>query len=504
VGADSGGINLKESGIGKNVTNMSATEITLNLLGNNANAAVGVLNPATFEIAVPGLEALGVGAVTGQLGMAARGGVVAGGLILGARALSRAANFEAQHIWTSPEFHELLANPDIPQGIKDGWLNQMYSDPLLGQQPDTNFANTIKVVETKPIVSAATTKATVAPVKASNPVIPVIQNPPVAENKTGVGTHSRVNTLAPSVPVEVPMPMPMAMFEVQGMPWLGETGIARTGMLVGNTVPMLSTIFAEPFAFNYGNMASPFMDIHEPRPLVLITPVPTEEQKNLGKLPGFEPQKIDIPDRGFEPPEIEIEQEGFDIHERDWRDLILFRKLKEIKGWSAEDREEYQKKLKESIKITYGKEFSDEQLDQAAKKLERKLIKYAKGGKIFGNSQETGTEGHKEAIELLKQKYVDQPDVAIIALDLSLLRILGVKSKQRPDLTIVMEDGRIILIEVESKSQFQDVKGANKNQCQTTKLNNIVKELEKDPNYKNTKIKTKVRRPAEVIQKYKK
>ena len=274
-------------------------------------------------------------------------------------------------------------------------------------------------------------------------------------------------------------------------------------MLTPATSANKPTAFFGNYAFNYGNMVSPFMDIHEPRPLIFITPVLTEEEKKLGKLPGFEPYKIDIPDRGFEPPEIEIEQEGFDIHERDWRDLILFNKLKEIKGWSAEDREEYQKKLKESIKITYGKEFSDEELDQAAKKLEQKLIKYAKGGKVFGNSQETGTEGHKEAIELLKQKYADQPDVAIIALDLSLLRILGVKSKQRPDLTIVTEDGKIILIEVESKSQFQDRKGADKKQCQDSKLKNIVKELETQ-GYKAEEIETQVHRPAKVIEDYKK
>ena len=74
-------------------------------------------------------------------------------------------------------------------------------------------------------------------------------------------------------------------------------------------------------------MTSPFTDIHEPKPLILITPVPTEEQKNLGKLPGFEPQKIDIQNPGLEHPEIEIEQESFPIpEEKDWRDLILYKK----------------------------------------------------------------------------------------------------------------------------------------------------------------------------------
>jgi hypothetical protein len=89
---------------------------------------------------------------------------------------------------------------------------------------------------------------------------------------------------------------------------------------------------------------------------------------------------------------------------------------------------------------------------EAAKKVETWHVRKAK---IHGKAQKTGTPGHdwqsmKEAVKATKD-----PDVARVHMDQSLSKVTGGKviSRMRPDVSVVRKDGRINMIEVQSKSQ---------------------------------------------------
>jgi hypothetical protein len=162
----------------------------------------------------------------------------------------------------------------------------------------------------------------------------------------------------------------------------------------------------------------------------------------------------------------------------------------------VEERQQLQGVIKDAIKVTHGKNLTDDEVHKLAVKKEQKLVKYSEGGIIFGKSQVTGTEGHKESIDVLKEHFGKDLDANMIAGDLSVGRTLGVKLDVniRPDLTVIKKDGSVIMIEVQSGSQTRKEL--------EDKLGGARKQLIEKHGYSPSKIKTEVYKPEQVFKKF--